>query len=182
MQQDFVIRLRQQDATVIKDLYRAYGKALHDVILRIVHMPDVAEQVLQDSYLKIWRNGTRFDAARGSLFTWMLNIARNTAIDATRSQWFQTTRHALVPLDYATHVPVPLSQDVETAHLMKALSGLNEKYRQVIELLYFQGYTHQEISDEKGIPLGTVKTRSRQALVLLRVQLESLEMLEMVRA
>ncbi len=92
MQDQQIIRLQQQDKSVIGTLYDAYGGALYGVVLRIVHSQELAEQVLQDTFLKAWKNGPSYDASKGRLFTWLLNIARNTAIDATRTAHFKNNR------------------------------------------------------------------------------------------
>jgi DNA-directed RNA polymerase specialized sigma24 family protein len=87
--QQLITRLQQQDQAAVGALYDAYGGALFGVVLRIVHSRELAEQVLQDTFVKVWRNSATYDASKGRLFTWLLNIARNTAIDVTRSAHFQ---------------------------------------------------------------------------------------------
>lgn len=167
MQELFVNRLQQQDRAVIGELYDAYGSALYGVVLRVVQVPELAQQVLQDTFLKAWRNGPSYDASKGRLFTWLLNIARNTAIDATRTAHFQNSRKT-DNLETLVHQPGGQSVNTDTLGLREQVNKLEEKYRQLIELVYFQGYTQEEVAEETGIPLGTVKTRLRYAVGELR--------------
>lgn len=160
-------RLKQQDASALSELYDAYSGALYGVVLRIVRTPETAEQVLQDVFLKAWRNIEHYDPAKGRLFTWLVNIARNAAIDAVRSAQYrqQQKTDALETL-----VHHPGGQGIHTDHIgvRELVAQLEEKHRTLIELLYFQGYTQEEAAEAVGIPLGTVKTRVRRALRELR--------------
>ena len=167
MQEQFITRLQRQDQTVIGALYDAYGGALYGVALRIVQSPELAQQVLQDTFLKVWRNGQSYDATKGRLFTWMVNIARNTAIDATRTAHFRR-RGKTDPLENLVHKPGGQVLNPEHIGLREAVGALDGKYRQLIELLYFEGYTQEEAAESTGIPLGTIKTRLRYAISELR--------------
>jgi RNA polymerase sigma factor (sigma-70 family) len=167
MEEQFIIRLKQQDQSVIGDLYTAYSGALYGVILRIVHQPDLAQQALQDTFLKVWRNGTSYDANKGRLFTWLLNIARNTAIDATRTAHFQH-RQKTESLDQLVYQPGGHTTHPEHIGLQEVVGGLDEKYSALINLIYFQGYTQEEAAEKTGVPLGTIKTRLRYAISELR--------------
>lgn len=163
----YIARLKRQDETVVGELYDAYSGALYGVVIRIVQSPELAQQVLQDTFLKIWRNATGYDASKGRLFTWMVNIARNTAIDATRSAQFQQ-RKKTDSLDSLVHSPGGHAIDPEHIGVREIVNRLDEKYRLLIDLIYFQGYTQEEAAEETGIPLGTVKTRLRYAIGELR--------------
>ena len=167
MQEQYISRLQGQDQTVIGELYDAYGGALYGVVLRIVQSPELAQQVLQDTFVKVWRNGTAYDSSKGRLFTWLVNIARNTAIDATRTAHFQR-RQKTDSLDVLVHSPGGPSVNPEHIGVREVVNRLDEKYRQLIELMYFQGYTQEEAAEETGIPLGTIKTRLRFAIGELR--------------
>ncbi len=166
MQEQYVTKLKKQDAAVIGELYDAYGSALYGVVLRIVQSPELAQQVLQDTFLKIWRNAAQYDSSKGRLFTWMVNIARNTAIDATRTAHFRQHRKTDA-IETLVHSPGGHSLNPEHIGVREVVNRLDEKYRQLIDLLYFQGYTQEE-AEETGIPLGTVKTRLRYAIGELR--------------
>jgi RNA polymerase sigma-70 factor, ECF subfamily len=162
-----ITRLQQQDRAAVGELYDAYGGALFGVVLRIVHSRELAEQVLQDTFVKVWRNCSNYDASKGRLFTWLLNIARNTAIDVTRSAHFQQSWKT-DSLDNLVHKPGGDSINPDHLGLKEVVNTLDEKYRSLIELVYFKGYTQEEVAEETGIPLGTIKTRLRYAISELR--------------
>lgn len=167
LQDNLIERLKQRDASALSELYDAYSGALYGVVLRIVRTPEVAEQVLQDVFLKAWRNIEAYDPAKGRLFTWLVNIARNAAIDAVRSASYRQQQKTD---SLETLVHSPGGQGVHPDHigLRELVAQLEEKHRTLIELLYFQGYTQEEAAEAVGIPLGTVKTRVRWALRELR--------------
>lgn len=167
MQDHLIIRLKQQDRTAIGDLYDAYNGALYGVVLRIVQSPELAQQVMQDTFVKAWRNGASYDASKGRLFTWLLNIARNTAIDATRTAHFRHSRQT-DGLDNLIQQPGGSTLNPDTLGLREVVSTLDEKYKSLIDLVYFQGFTQEEAAEETGIPLGTIKTRLRYAIAELR--------------
>lgn len=167
MQDQLINRLKQQDRAAVGELYDAYGGALFGVVLRIVQSRELAEQVLQDTFVKAWRNGASYDATKGRLFTWLLNIARNTAIDATRTAHFQHYRKT-DSLDSLVHQPGGESVNTDHLGVKEVVGRLDEKYRSLIDLVYFKGYTQEEVAEETGIPLGTVKTRIRYAIGELR--------------
>lgn len=156
--QEHINRLQAQDPLAIGDLYDAYGGALFGVVLRIVQHRELAEQVLQDTFVKAWRNGASYNATKGRLFTWLLNIARNTAIDATRTAHFQKSRKT-DSLETLVHNPGGESINPDLIGVREVVDRMDEKYRLLIELIYFKGYTQEEAAEETGIPIGTIKTR-----------------------
>ncbi len=162
-----ITRLQQGDSKIISDLYDSYGPALFSIALRIVGSQQLAEQVLQDTFVKVWRCSDSYDASKGRLFTWLLNIARNTAIDATRTAHYrQYTRMEDISSVSYSHYTEPVLIDTLDIHQLAA--RLDDKYHRLIDLVYFQGYGQQEAADIVGIPLGTLKTRLRHAISLLR--------------
>lgn len=167
MHDQLIDRLKVQDRSALESLYDAYGSALFGVVLRIVQSRELAEQVLQDTFLKIWRNAASYDASKGRIFTWMLNIARNTAIDATRTAYFQHYRKT-ESIDKLVYDSGGEAMNPEHLGLRELVQRLDGKYRELIELVYFKGYTQDEIARETGIPLGTIKTRLRHAIGELR--------------
>lgn len=167
MQDQLINRLKQQDRAAIGELYDAYGGALFGVVLRIVQSRELAEQVLQDTFVKAWRNGASYDASKGRLFTWLLNIARNTAIDATRTAHFRHYQKT-DSLDNLVHTPGGESVNPDHLGVKEVVNRLDDKYKSLIDLVYFKGYTQEEVAEETGIPLGTVKTRLRYAIGELR--------------
>ncbi len=167
MQSQLIHRLKQQESAALGDLYDAYSNALYGIVLKIVQSHELAQQVLQDTFLKAWRHAASYDESKGRLFTWLLNIARNTAIDATRTAHFQHS-HQIDPIDKLRSNPGGLSLNPDHLGLRETVDLLDEKYRMLIELIYFRGYTQEEVSEETGIPIGTIKTRLRYAIHALR--------------
>ena len=169
-EEDLVLLLQSKDERGFSILYDNYSSALYGVILKIVRTEEIAADVMQDSFVKIWKNIEGYNRTKGTLFTWMLNVARNTAIDKIRSQDFQNSQRNQ---DLASTVEIIDNQassqfDVDAIGLKKVVENLRPEHRQMIDLLYFQGYTQAEVADEFNIPLGTVKTRVKAAIVQLR--------------
>lgn len=161
--------LMQGNRKAISVAYKNYADALFGIILRIVKSNEIAEEVLQDTFLKIWDNAGKFDESKGRLFTWFANIARNSAIDMVRSARYRKLQKT-ESLENTVHTGKdPGSQmEIKDAGLEKVINSMDEKYRQIIDKLYFEGYSHTELAEEMGIPLGTVKSRLRLAIKELR--------------
>ncbi|HMQ05798.1 MAG TPA: sigma-70 family RNA polymerase sigma factor [Saprospiraceae bacterium] len=167
MEEKIISLLEARNSIAISLLYDNYAAALFGVILKIVQSNELAEQVLQDTFIKVWKNSDKFDKSRGRLFTWMVNIARNTAIDATRSthyKYFKKTND----LDTLVSLQSRNAISPEQVGLRQLVDHLEDKYRTLIEKIYFEGYTQREIEKELDIPIGTVKTRLRHAIKELR--------------
>jgi RNA polymerase sigma-70 factor (ECF subfamily) len=126
--------------------------------------------VLQNSFVKIWNNFASYDEQKGRLYTWMLNIARNMAIDSTRSKHEKVKNKIQEATDSVYHKNNLFTENSahENIGLQTIISSLKEDQKQIIDLAYFQGYTQEEISKKLNIPLGTVKTKVRQAIITLR--------------
>ena len=165
-----VAHLQTGDETAFAELYDRYSALLFGVITRIVSDREDAANLLQDCFVKIWRNIETYDPTKSRLATWLINVARNTAIDFTRSKYFSQKRKNqnldyFVDAETARSATQPL---VETLGLRQLVNKLTPVCREVIEWMYFDGYTQQEIANNFGIPLGTVKSRTRLALKELR--------------
>jgi RNA polymerase sigma-70 factor, ECF subfamily len=160
--------LLRGDAQGVSWLYDKYSGALFAAILRIVGTTEVAEEVLQDTFTKAWRNVESYDVEKGRLFTWLINIARNTAIDATRRKSFKQQNQSIdnVVLDIDRSQSV--SMNPETLDIKGLTSQLAPEYQTLIDMVYFQGFTQAEVAEELDMPLGTVKTRIRAAMGKLR--------------
>ena len=172
-EQELVALLLQQNDQAFSYLYDNYSPALFGIINQIVSDKEIANDVLQDVFINIWRKISSYDEMKGRLFTWMLNIARNAAIDKIRSRPYQDSLknqplEETVSSTAANHVVIPQINDIG---LKKLINKLKEDYRVLIDLSYFQGFTHEEISKLLNIPLGTVKTRIRSALIQLRTMI-----------
>jgi RNA polymerase sigma factor (sigma-70 family) len=164
-----VEKLRSRDLSALDYLYDHYSPALYGIILRIVLKRSIAEEVLQDVFLKIWERFDGYDQTKGRLFTWMLNIARNHAIDKTRSKEISTANRTTGLEKFVSNTDQPfLEQNVDDIGVIEILKNLPDEQRFVVDYLYFRGYTHSEVSEEFNIPLGTVKTRLRLAMQHLR--------------
>ena len=168
-EQKIIRLLHQRDKRAIAILYDEYAPALFGVVLRIVQSREIAEDVMQDAFIKIWKNGGNFDSEKGRLFTWLLNVARNTAIDATRSVHYKN-RSNMTDLANIRDLRPKRCFESKTNHigLRRLVNGLEYKYKEVVDLIYFNGYTQHEVAETLQIPLGTVKTRIKIALRELR--------------
>lgn len=163
------------DQQALSDLYDAFSAAIYGVVLRMVEKEETAQEVLQDTFVKVWRNAAGYDPGKGRPFTWMVNIARNTAIDALRSPAMRRAG-SIQAID--KHVyrlgDDTLNADLVATDVRAVVGRLRNEHRELIEMAYFQGYSQQDIADRTGLPLGTVKSRTRAALLDLRDQLKDL--------
>jgi RNA polymerase sigma-70 factor (ECF subfamily) len=172
--QHLVNRLQSKDKSVISVLYDMYSDTLYGIIFRIVEQEELAEDVLQESFIKIWKNGGKYDATKGTLFTWMLNICRNTAIDKTRTAHFRKKQMVHTIDDKVKNQnSLSVQQNTDLIGLDEAVDKLDEKYKTIIDLIYFKGFTQKEVTEQLDIPLGTVKSRVRIALRELRKRFTS---------
>ena len=168
-EQELVALLKSRDNKAFGYLYDHYSGALYGIINQIVADMEVANDVLQEVFINVWRRIETYDQTKGRLFTWMLNIARNASIDMLRSRGYQNTLKSQPIQDTVNaDANVQPAMQVDNIGLKKVLSQLKPEQRVLIELAYFKGYTHEEIASIEGIPLGTVKTRIRNALIQLR--------------
>ncbi|HEX2605771.1 MAG TPA: sigma-70 family RNA polymerase sigma factor [Flavisolibacter sp.] len=170
-EKDLVASLRNKDDQAFGYLYDHYSGALYGVIKQIVGDVELSSDVLQEAFVNIWRRIDSYDESKGRLFTWMLNVARNAAIDKTRSRAFQQSMRQQPLMDGETAGLPSVKPGFEDFGLKKVLSRLKEEQRLLIDLSYYQGYTHEQIAKALDIPLGTVKTRIRSALTQLRALL-----------
>ena len=165
---ELVQLLQQRSRHVFSYLYDNYSGALLSVIQNIVSEEELANDVLQEVFVKIWKQIESYDSSKGRLFTWMLNIARNASIDMVRSKGFQNSRQNRELTEDVYSAGGTSETKTDQIGLRKVVYSLKEEYRVLVELSYFQGYTQDEIAKMLNIPLGTVKTRLRTALIQLR--------------
>lgn len=169
-EEDLVLALGNQEKIAIEALYDMYSASLYGVISRIVIDIPTAEDVLQETFVKIWHSFSSYSAEKGRLFTWMVNIARNLAIDKIRSKDFknQTKNHELE--NNVTFIDEQRNTvyKPELMGIKELVSTLKPEQKSILDLVYFKGYTHVEAAEELGIPLGTIKTRLRMAIIELR--------------
>jgi RNA polymerase sigma-70 factor (ECF subfamily) len=167
-EQELVAMLKQRGNNAFSYLYNNYSGALFSVILNIVPDKDLAADVLQEVFVNIYRKIDSYDAAKSRLYTWMLNIARNESIDTLRSKGYRNNQQNREVTESVYDIAGSTNQQIDNIGLRKILEKIKPEYRELIDLSYFKGFTQDEISQMLGVPLGTVKTRLRAALVQLR--------------
>ncbi|WP_310388089.1 sigma-70 family RNA polymerase sigma factor [Roseateles sp.] len=178
--QAWLARIVHQDEAALDALYRACVGRVYGLALRIVRNPGLAEEVTEDCFWQVWRQAPRFDALRGSALAWLLTIARSRALDALRARRrvlantvsadaLGEAMDALAETEGGTDDPHDLLEAVQThQQLHQALAQLDAVPRQLVALAFFKGLTHEEIASQIGLPLGTVKSHLRRAMLALR--------------
>ena len=172
---DLVARLQRRDPQALADLYDRYGRLVYALILRVVHDRGIAEDLVQETFLRVWNRVQGFEAGKGSIGPWLLAVARNRSIDYLRSAGGRERN--VLELDETVHPA--LASEIESALLDSdrlrrvrvAMGKLTAQQRQAIELAYFEGLSQTEMAVRMGQPLGTVKTWVRTALRSLRDEL-----------
>lgn len=166
-----VAALKEGDPSAIQKLYKMYAPALNGIIKRIIKYDEVAEDVLQDTFVKIWKSINQYDATKGRLFTWMANVAKNMAIDQVRSKAHlnasKTDDIYEMPIGLIEHQSY-VSPNMETIGIKQLLIHLKSDQQEIIDLIYFKGFTHVQVAEMLDIPLGTIKTKLRLAILKLR--------------
>lgn len=166
-----VKRLRNRDASAMDYLYDNYSEALFGIINRIVTNQEMAEDTLCEVFLKIWNQIDQYDKTKGTLFTWMYRIARNKAIDKTRSKDYKSSHKSN---DINNYVDMFVDDSVDKTDyigLKEAITALGEECKKLIQLNFFMGYSHAEISKKEDLPLGSLKTKIRKCLSNLKIGL-----------
>jgi len=173
---DLLARLQRRDPQALAELYDRYGQTVYRLILRMVRDAGLAEDLVQETFLRVWNRAGGFDSDRGAVGPWLLAVARNRAIDYLRCQGNRMANS--VELNETEHpelfVDVPadvLAFDL-ARQVKRALDRLDAQPRQAIELAYFEGLSQTEIAERMGQPLGTVKTWMRRAIQQMRAALE----------
>jgi RNA polymerase sigma-70 factor (ECF subfamily) len=169
-------RLQRRDPQALAELYDRYGRLAYSLVLRVVRDRAIAEDLVQETFLRVWNRVRSIDSERGAIGPWLLAIARNRAIDYLRSSAGRD-RSSAVELDESDHAP--LYREMEAGLLVSdqvrrvraAMEKLAPNHRTVVELAYFEGLSQPEMSAKMGQPLGTIKTWVRTALQSLRDEL-----------
>ena len=168
-EEELVSSLKLNDRVAFDYLYNSYSGALYNIIHKIVKDDERASDVLQDAFVKIWKNIANYSPEKGRLFTWMLNIVRNTAIDAFRSDnnrpGFDDIESSLSRVEQTANY----QPSIQTIDVRNIVEKLKPDRKLLIDLVYFQGYTQEEAAEELKIPLGTAKTRLRTAVQDLKM-------------
>ncbi len=169
-EEELIVLLKEKNENGFHYLYDHYSGALYGIILRIVQSKEYTEEVIQDVFVKIWNSIHQYDSSKGRFYTWMINIARNTAIDYLKSKGFQNElkNQSLPDFVYNTAELSTTNNSSDYIGFNNVLEGLEADKQELINLAYYQGYTQHEISEKLKIPLGTVKTKMRNALMKLK--------------
>jgi len=167
---DLVAALVARDTRALDQLYRSYSASLLGIVSKIIKQDTVAEDILQEIFLKIWKSIDQFDPSRGRLFTWMSRLARNKAIDhlRTRGEINNLKNDDLEGLTVEINQHYQIQYNPECIGLKQLIDVLTPEQRKILDMVYFQGYTQLEVSQELDIPVGTVKTRIRVSIKVLR--------------
>ena len=165
-----MLSLRNREKIAVEALYDMYSASLFGVISRIITEEALAEDVLQETFVKIWHSFSGYSAEKGRLFTWMVNIARNLAIDKVRSKDFRNNTKNQELENNVTFIDEQRNTvyNPELLGIKELVNTLKPEQKSILDLVYFKGYTHVEAAEELGVPLGTIKTRLRMAIQLLR--------------
>ena len=169
-EEELVVLLKQKSQEAFNYLYKNYSGVLYGIVKRVINDDQTAEDVLQDVFVKIWNNIEQFNGEKGRIYTWMINIARNAAIDKLRSKGeiMKSKIHTGEDVVYNVSTGLKTEQQTDTIGLRKVVAGLKPEYEVIVDLAYYKGFTLDEIAKTLEIPLGTVKTRMRHAMQLLR--------------
>jgi len=162
-----VTGLKSGDQGAMAQLYDRYSSVVYAVALRVLGDTGAAEDVLQEVFLQLWRKPSAFDAARGSLGSWLAVITRNRAIDFLRKRRPETDIEDVV-LSVAPDMAGDAERSRAAEKVRGVMGGMSPAQRSALEMAYWEGMSHTEIADKTGEPLGTVKTRIRAGLIALR--------------
>ncbi len=167
-----VKRLKNRDVTALDYLYDHYSTALNGIIARTLNHQELAEETLQDVFIKIWDQIDSYDASKGSLFTWMYRIARNKAIDVRRSKDFKSIKKSNDIDSYVNMFEAsPTSEDY--IGISTVLSQIGALCKKLVQLNFYMGYSHAEIAKNEEMPLGSVKTKPRNCLKDIKAKLDT---------
>lgn len=176
-EEELITLLKDKDEKAFNYLYDNYSGALYGLILKIVLESNYAEEVIQDVFMKIWKNIDQYDTSKGRLYTWMINISRNTAIDYVKSKGYQNQlKNQSITNFVNREETISLSDrlrnvsenNTDLIGMSSVINGLKPEWKELIDLAYYQGYTQIEIAEKLAIPIGTVKTRTRSAMLELK--------------
>jgi len=163
LEKHIVELLQERNEKAISLLYEHYGDTLYGVAKKVVRDEELAQDVLQESFIKIWKKSDSYDATKAKLFTWLFRITRNTAIDKLRSVNTKSEKEIQMDVSDVYNLGVD-SIKPELMDVRENLGQIEDKYQIVLEALFFHGMTQQEASDELDIPLGTIKSRLKIGL------------------
>ncbi len=172
----YVESIREGDSESLGRLYDESSSLLYGLALRILNDAADAEEIVLDVYQQVWKKAQSFDGSRGTVWGWLTILTRSRAIDRLRCSGPRRTKEFPIEhgMEMPSHQPVPEEQSAlreERAYIRRALATLSQEQREPIELAFFRGLTHTEVSEALGVPLGTIKTRIRLGMRKLREEL-----------
>lgn len=167
---NLIFALKQKDELAFAYLYDNYSTALYGIAFKIVNNENDASDVLQEAFVNIWKNIDTYNEEKGgSLFTWMLNIVRNKAIDIYRQKnRIAENQKEFQRVSISNESLTASSLKINTIGVTKLVDSIKPELKQLIDLHYYKGFTHQEIAEITSMPLGTVKTKIRSAMTELK--------------
>jgi RNA polymerase sigma factor (sigma-70 family) len=175
-------RVRRQDEDAFRSLFARYAPTAKSLALRIVRQAHLAEEIVQEAFLAVWRSPEGYDARRGSVRSWLMGTVHHRAVDLVRREeaYRRRTQHAIVDVrdeeaDHADDVAVEMDRPGEQELVRSALMDLPAEQRDVIELMYFSGLSQSQVAERNGLPLGTVKSRTLLGMRRLRAALGGIE-------
>jgi RNA polymerase sigma factor (sigma-70 family) len=179
---DLLRRLLTRDEEAFRGLFGRYAPAAKALALRVVRQQHLAEEIVQEAFLAVWRNPAAYEEQRGSVKTWLMGMVHHRAVDAVRREESQrrraeaeATMAATESVDHAEDVVAAIGAPQERAAVRTALRSLPEDQRAVLEMMYFDGLSQSQIAQRNGLPLGTVKSRTLLGMRRLRSALEGIE-------
>jgi RNA polymerase sigma-70 factor (ECF subfamily) len=181
-----VARVQGGDFAALEELYHLYNRAAFGLAVKILRNSEAAEDAVHDAFLRFWKQPDNFDAKRGKFVTWLLSVVHNLCIDQLRRKYqsdvsldqSQTQDYVTQIADQSLDVEEEVWLTMQRKIVRQAVDSLSSEQRYVVELAFFKGLTHQEIADQTGQPLGTVKSRIRQGLKKLKELIQPLEVKE----
>ncbi|TAI48519.1 RNA polymerase sigma factor [Flagellimonas allohymeniacidonis] len=169
-------RFQLKDTKAFEKLYEMYATNICGVINSIVQDDELSQEICQDVFMKVWQKSDSYNSSKGRFFTWLLNIARNAAIDELRSKSHKEQKLNLSADLFVGILDQPNeseNDEMNSSQLKNWVVGLKQKCKQIIDLLYFKGYSQKEVAEALDIPLGTVKTRNRNCISQLRENMKN---------
>lgn len=178
---DLVARVGRGDADAFRSLFDRYAPIANALALRVVRQTHLAEEIVQEAFMAVWRNPNGYDPSRGSVRAWLMGTVHHRAVDLVRREEAHRRRaEAAIPgaaeelEDHADEVAGAMDRPAERLAVRAALRGIPEEQRDVIRLMYFEGLTQSQIAEATGLPLGTVKSRALLGMRRLRTTLGGL--------
>lgn len=179
---DLMARVLERDEDAFRGLFHRYASSAKALAQRVVRQPHLAEEIVQEAFMAVWRNPAAFDGERGSVRSWLMGMVHHRAVDLVRREEAHRRRaEAAIPhaveeqADHADDVVRTLAEPGERKAVRQALDELPSEQREVLEMMYFDGVSQSQIAEKTGIPLGTVKSRTLLGMRRMRSALGEVE-------